>query len=62
MPYEIENGLTIQQLTTGFSKQGQKSYVNILHNSNHSSSNMMKTYLATQLQAQMAVQEQIKKS
>ena len=50
MPYKIENNLTIQELTTGFVKQGQKFYINLLYNSsNNISFSMMNTYLAKQL-------------
>ena len=54
--YKVQNDFTIEQLTTHFAKEGQMFYINIFYNSSNTSVfNMMNTYLAKQLQVQMAV-------
>ena len=54
--YKVQNDFTIERLKTPFAKEGQKFYINIFYNSSNTSvSNMMNTYLAKQLQVQMAV-------
>ena len=59
IPYKIHYFKT-QQLTTGFGKQGQMFHVNIFYSSSSNSfSKMMNTYLATQLQTQMVVQQKL---
>ena len=61
MLYKIQNDLRIEQLTTGFAKEGQKFYINFFYSSSDSSSfNMKNTYFLKQLQTQMAVQQKSK--